>query len=108
MPPRCHGSHPYSFETYRDLGIELSRVVRRRRRPPAKVLALDCDGVLWGGVFGEDGFDGIRIGPDGPGRSFQIFQRALVKLKLSAACCWCWSVKTKRPTCSKSSTSIQA
>jgi len=34
-----------------------------------------------GGVLGEDGFDGIRIGPDGPGRSFQIFQRALVKLK---------------------------
>jgi FkbH-like protein len=44
-------------------------------------LALDCDGTLWGGVIAEDGFDRIEIGPDGPGRSFQQFQRGLLRLK---------------------------
>ncbi len=28
-----------------------------------KVLALDLDNTLWGGVIGDDGIDGIRLGP---------------------------------------------
>jgi FkbH-like protein len=76
---------PYSAAAYRDLGIELARLVRRQRRPPAKVVALDCDGVLWGGVLAEEGADGIQLGPDGPGRSFQLFQRAVLRLKQQGA-----------------------
>jgi FkbH-like protein len=72
---------PYSDAVYRGLGMELARLARRLRYPSAKVLALDCDGTLWGGVIAEDGFDGIEIGPDGPGRSFQQFQRGLLRLK---------------------------
>jgi FkbH-like protein len=72
---------PYSPAAFREVGIGLARLVRRRRRPRAKVLALDCDGVLWGGVVAEDGPDGIRLGPDGPGRAFQAFQRAVLDLK---------------------------
>ena len=29
-----------------------------------KVLVLDCDNTLWGGVLGEDGPDGIKLDPD--------------------------------------------
>src|SRR5262249_55963706 len=47
----------------------------------AKVVALDCDNTLWGGVVGEAGLDGLELGPDGPGRSFQLFQRYLKRLK---------------------------
>jgi FkbH-like protein len=72
---------PYSAAAYRELGIEISRLVRRRARPRAKVIALDCDNTLWGGVLGEDGFDGIEIGADGAGRCFQEFQRVLLDLK---------------------------
>ncbi len=79
--PEGHVREAYSQEIYRELGIQLSRAVRRRRRSPAKVLALDCDGVLWGGAVAEDGIDGIRLGADGAGRNFQLFQRALVNLK---------------------------
>jgi FkbH-like protein len=32
-------------------------------------------------VLGEVGFDGIQIGSDGPGRSFQLFQRSLKRLQ---------------------------
>ena len=32
----------------------------------AKVLALDLDNTLWGGIIGEDGLAGIKIGPPDP------------------------------------------
>jgi FkbH-like protein len=41
-----------------------------------KVLILDLDNTLWGGVVGEDGLDGIRLGPpSASGERFQEFQR---------------------------------
>jgi len=71
----------YSAEVYAELGITIARRVRRHRRPPAKVLALDADGVLWGKVLGEDGFDGISLGQEGVGCQFQCFQRTIQQLK---------------------------
>ncbi|MGD0898119.1 MAG: HAD-IIIC family phosphatase [Thermoguttaceae bacterium] len=72
---------PYSPRIYQELGIALARLARRCRVPPAKVLAVDADGVLWGGVLAEDGLEGIQLGPDHPGRSYQLFQRQLLRLK---------------------------
>lgn len=47
-----------------------------------KVLALDCDGTLWGGVVGEDSVDGIRLGPhDAPGNVFWQVQHRLAALR---------------------------
>ena len=45
-----------------------------------KCLVLDLDNTLWGGVLGEDGIDGIKIGGDYPGKAFLYFQEALVEL----------------------------
>lgn len=45
-----------------------------------KVLALDFDGLLWGGVVGEAGLGGIELGEDGVGLAFQDLQRELVLL----------------------------
>lgn len=47
-------------------------------RPKAKVLVLDADNTLWGGVVGEDGPDGIKLGPDYPGNVFMDFQRRIL------------------------------
>jgi FkbH-like protein len=71
----------YSPRVFQEVGIQLARVLRRRTRPPAKVLALDADHTLWGGVIGEDGLDGIKISSDGPERSFQLFQQLAIDLK---------------------------
>lgn len=46
--------------------------------PRAKVIVLDADNTLWGGVIGEDGIDGIALGPDHPGNAFVDFQRRLL------------------------------
>ena len=46
----------------------------------AKVLVVDLDGTLWGGVIGEDGMAGIAIGGEYPGAAYQALQRALLDL----------------------------
>jgi FkbH-like protein len=45
-----------------------------------KCLVLDCDNTLWGGIIGEDGIDGIALGPDWPGREYVNFQKAILEL----------------------------
>lgn len=72
---------PYSPGLYQELGIALVRHIHAKRRSPAKVIAVDCDNTLWGGVAGEAGLEGIQLGPDGPGHSYQLFQRYLKQLK---------------------------
>ena len=46
----------------------------------AKVLVVDLDNTLWGGVIGEDGMAGIKVGPEYPGAAYQALQRALLDL----------------------------
>lgn len=48
-----------------------------------KCLVLDLDNTLWGGVLGEDGIEGIKIGGDYPGKAFLYWQEALLQLAKS-------------------------
>lgn len=45
-----------------------------------KCLVLDLDNTLWGGIVGEDGFDGINLSLTSPGNSFMAFQQAILDL----------------------------
>ena len=45
-----------------------------------KCLVLDLDNTLWGNIIGEDGFEGIKIGPYPDGRSFVEFQKVIKSL----------------------------
>lgn len=47
-----------------------------------KVLALDLDNTLWGGIVGDDGVEGIKIGPEmAKGQVYAEFQQYCKKLK---------------------------
>ena len=46
----------------------------------AKAVVVDLDNTLWGGVIGEDGTNGIRLGPEYPGAAYQALQRAMLDL----------------------------
>ena len=48
-----------------------------------KVLVTDLDNTLWGGVLGEDGIEGIQLGPDYPGGAYLNLQRAILDLQQS-------------------------
>lgn len=45
-----------------------------------KCLVLDLDNTLWGGILGEDGINGIKIGGEYPGNAFLDFQKYLLNL----------------------------
>ena len=62
------------------LAEHLSAGVRALMTGPKKVVVLDLDNTLWGGVVGETGPLGITIG-DGPdGEAYSAFQRHLKRL----------------------------
>ena len=47
--------------------------------PKVKVIVLDADNTIWGGIVGEDGPQGIALGPEYPGSAFMDFQRRLLE-----------------------------
>jgi len=63
---------------------ELARTYARHLAPikglTRKCVVLDLDNTLWGGVIGEDGMHGIRLGHTSPGAEFVEFQRFLASL----------------------------
>jgi FkbH-like protein len=72
---------PLSTSGLRHLADHLTRTVAALLLPAAKVVVLDLDNTLWGGIVGEDGPGGIAIGPSGLGAAFASFQDALLALR---------------------------
>ncbi|MBI5772284.1 MAG: HAD-IIIC family phosphatase [Verrucomicrobia bacterium] len=65
-----------------DFSRELAQLILSLRRPPKKVLVLDLDNTLWGGVVADDGLEGIEVGDTSPrGEAFKAFQRYVKSLK---------------------------
>ena len=71
---------PISARHLIDMAREWIRFIVPLSGRTAKVLACDLDNTLWGGVIGEDGMTGIKVGPEYPGATFQALQRALLDL----------------------------
>ena len=72
-----------SFQGLISLSKELSKFIKIISTTPKKVLILDCDNTIWGGVLAEDGFNKIQIGQDGIGKAFSDFQKVAKKIKNS-------------------------
>ena len=73
---------PFADECVPLYAEHVLRVVGALRGRSRKVLVVDLDNTLWGGVVGEDGIDGIRLGQGDPrGEAFLSVQRAVLALK---------------------------
>jgi FkbH-like protein len=59
----------------------LAALVRAVCGLTSKCAVLDLDGTLWGGVIGEDGLDGIRLGGDAEGEAYTAFHQYLLGLR---------------------------
>lgn len=71
----------YSSDFAVEIAREISSIVASLHRPSKKVLALDLDNTLWGGVIGDDGMTGIEIGgTHARGEAFKQFQLAIASL----------------------------
>jgi FkbH-like protein len=61
---------------------EVAQLIVSLKRAPKKVLVLDLDNTLWGGVVADDGLEGIELGDTSPrGEAFKAFQKYIVSLK---------------------------
>jgi FkbH-like protein len=47
----------------------------------AKVAVVDLDNTMWGGIIGEDGLAGIKLGEGHPGAAYIAFQHALLDVR---------------------------
>lgn len=59
---------------------EIIRLLRATSGNIRKVLALDCDNTLWGGILGEVGLSGVALGHDYPGNAYVAFQKRILEL----------------------------
>lgn len=75
------GRAPLSIRALPALARRQAAYICAIRRPARKCLVLDLDDTLWGGVLGEVGVNGIKVGADYPGNIFRDFQYAVRDLK---------------------------
>ena len=54
---------PYTSEYFTAMATLVARRVAVLRKSPYKVIAVDCDNTLWGGICGEDGPAGVALTP---------------------------------------------
>jgi len=73
--------NPYRQSAYPAIADDLLRYVRSALGVMKKCIVLDLDNTLWGGIAGEDGLEGIRLGHTYPGNCYRDFQRELLKLQ---------------------------
>jgi FkbH-like protein len=69
---------PFGPEAAREIARRVIGIGAIIKLPKAKVIVVDADNTLWGGIVGEDGIHGIALGPDYPGNAYVDFQRRLL------------------------------
>lgn len=72
---------PYSRDGLNAVSGEIDRILGTAFTARKKIIALDLDNTLWGGVIGEDGVDGIELSDHKEGQRYYDFQRQLLEMK---------------------------
>ena len=72
---------PYSREGLNTIVKELKRILNSTFSSRKKLIVLDLDNTLWGGVIGEDGIDGIELSDHKEGQRFYDFQRQFLEMQ---------------------------
>jgi FkbH-like protein len=75
------GRIPYTTLWFDECARHLSALLDAYQSRARKVLVMDLDGTLWGGVLGEDGPGGIALGEDGAGKCYRDLQRRIKDLQ---------------------------
>jgi FkbH-like protein len=73
----------YTARMFEVLATTVRQALAAHAQKSRKVLVLDLDNTLWGGIVGELGPTGVALGEDGAGRCYRDFQRALKALQKS-------------------------
>lgn len=71
---------PYSLIALQTIAHENFKFIRALKGRNRKMLVLDCDNTLWGGIVAEDGLEGIALGQSFPGSAYLAFQQEVSNL----------------------------
>jgi len=73
---------PYSAEVLKQAAFEIKAALRTVLGDARKLIVVDLDDTMWGGVVGDVGWENLRLGGhDHIGEAFLDFQRALKTLR---------------------------
>jgi FkbH-like protein len=72
--------NPFRQASYPAIGADLHRYLTTVLGRQKKCVVVDLDNTLWGGLAGEDGIEGVRLGAAYPGNCYRDFQIELLKL----------------------------
>ncbi|WP_226689844.1 HAD-IIIC family phosphatase [Ruegeria arenilitoris] len=77
-----HAKQPVSFDCMIPLVRDTAGIIAAIYGKTLKCIVLDLDNTLWGGVVGDDGVNGIKVGQgSAEGEAFLAFQNYLLELK---------------------------
>ncbi|WP_167475545.1 HAD-IIIC family phosphatase [Nocardia arthritidis] len=68
---------PFAADSLPWLATAIADTIAADRGLSARCVVVDLDGTLWGGVLGDDGITGVRVGVGAEGEAFADFQRYL-------------------------------
>ena len=69
---------PFSNAVFKEAVADVKAALAALRGATRKVVVVDLDNTLWGGVLGDEGWEHIRLGGhDAAGEAYREFQRAL-------------------------------
>ncbi|MBI5211318.1 MAG: HAD-IIIC family phosphatase [Elusimicrobia bacterium] len=72
---------PYANAVFQEAAADIAAALQALAGRSRRLIVVDLDNMLWGGVVGETGWKGIRLGGhDHVGEAHQAFQRALKAL----------------------------
>jgi FkbH-like protein len=75
------GKIPFSNDVFKEAARDIKAALRAVSGQARKLLLLDADDTLWGGLVGEEGWQQLRVGGhDAAGEAYLEFQRRLVAL----------------------------
>ncbi len=76
------GKVPFSQNVFRAAADDLLAAVEAIQGRSRKLLVLDLDNTLWGGILGDDGRENLKLGtPGAVGEAFAQFQKEIRALK---------------------------
>tara|TARA_Y100000589_G_scaffold328380_1_gene372369 strand:+ start:6 stop:1985 length:1980 start_codon:yes stop_codon:yes gene_type:complete len=75
------GRFQYSDKFCDEITYEWAKIIISILEKKIRLIIVDLDNTLWGGVLGEDDVCGIKIGGDYPGNAYYDFQKELIKLR---------------------------
>ncbi|MFT4144620.1 MAG: HAD-IIIC family phosphatase [Mobilitalea sp.] len=75
------GSIPYDIKSFQIIKREMMNFIKHLTYNRKKVLVLDLDNTIWGGIIGEDGVNGIELGISQKGAIYKDTQTKIKQLK---------------------------